>query len=203
MGRPRGFDEAEVLGAAMLTFWERGYARTSIGDLVDATGVSRSSLYSVWGDKDGLFASALDRYEALVVSFVLGPVEAEDADLTSIEQVLRSLVAAAEQAPGAFGCLFSHTASERARIDQDAAARVHEHQRRMQSAYGNALRNAASSLREDLAVDATAAMLTVFTRGLTTQIRAGTARADLDASVSAVLALLSRSSSTNSNLESP
>jgi len=89
------------LRAALFTFWERGYRGTSMGDLVASMGVSRSSLYSVWGDKDGVFTAVLDLYDRMVVGFVLGPLEAPDADLAAIEGVLRGLCAGADQAPSA------------------------------------------------------------------------------------------------------
>ena len=193
MGRPREFDVDEVLHAALLTFWERGYAQTSVGDLVAATGLSRSSLYGTWGDKEGLFAAALDRYVDLVVTKVLGPLEAEGANLSTIADLLRCLVAEAQRPPGAFGCLLAHSGSERARLDEATWQRVHAHQDRMQSAYANALRG---EVADEGAADEAAAMLTVFTRGLTTQIRAGADRAHLEASVHSILSLLRTCPST-------
>jgi len=62
MARPRKFDEAQALEKAMGVFWSKGYAGTSIDDLVEATGASRASLYSVWGDKDALYRAALECY---------------------------------------------------------------------------------------------------------------------------------------------
>lgn len=183
MARPRNFDVDDVLGAALLTFWERGYAATSVGDLVEATGLSRSSLYGAWGDKEGLFVAVLERYDQLVVAFVLGPLEAADADLDSIERVLSNLVAGAEHAPTAFGCLFAHSGSERGHRDERIGARVLAHQRRMEAAFANAL----GSVRCSGPVHEVAAMLTVFARGLATQIRAGADRGHLDASVRALM----------------
>jgi AcrR family transcriptional regulator len=65
MGRPREFTESDVLDRALETFWARGYEGTSVRDLVDATGLSRASLYGAFGDKDALFARVLSRYCAL------------------------------------------------------------------------------------------------------------------------------------------
>lgn len=60
-GRPRGFDSGEVLGAATERFRTRGYAGTSLDDLVDATGLQRPSLYAAFGDKRALYLATLDR----------------------------------------------------------------------------------------------------------------------------------------------
>ena len=59
MGRRRTFIESEAIGSATAVFAERGFAGTSVDDLVRATGVNRASLYGVFGSKDGLFQSCL------------------------------------------------------------------------------------------------------------------------------------------------
>lgn len=62
MARPREFDEDNVLDAALECFWSCGYAATSVKDLVAKTGITAASLYNAYGDKRGLFRTALDRY---------------------------------------------------------------------------------------------------------------------------------------------
>lgn len=59
MGRPRSFDEAEVLIAATTVFQRLGYEGTSIDDLVAATGLHRGSLYKAFASKRGLFLACL------------------------------------------------------------------------------------------------------------------------------------------------
>src|SRR5258708_5550554 len=62
MGRPRGFAEDTALEAAMRVFWEKGYEGATLGDLTDAMGINRSSLYASFGDKETLFQLAIARY---------------------------------------------------------------------------------------------------------------------------------------------
>ena len=62
MGRPRGYDRHDAVRAAKRLFWKRGYVGTSVGDLVEATGMPRRSLYTEFGSKDGLFTEALRLY---------------------------------------------------------------------------------------------------------------------------------------------
>jgi TetR/AcrR family transcriptional regulator, transcriptional repressor for nem operon len=62
MARPREFDEAAVLDAAIGRFWERGYEATSVRDLADEMNIAGASLYNAFGDKRTLYERALNRY---------------------------------------------------------------------------------------------------------------------------------------------
>jgi TetR/AcrR family transcriptional repressor of nem operon len=62
MARPRGFDEAAALDAAIQCFWSRGYEATSVRDLADAMGIAGPSLYNAFGDKRTLYRRALEHY---------------------------------------------------------------------------------------------------------------------------------------------
>ncbi|MFD3563819.1 TetR/AcrR family transcriptional regulator [Streptomyces sp. NPDC058686] len=62
VGRPRGFDTDEVLERAMLVFWEHGYEGASLATLTEAMGISTTSMYAAFGNKEELFRKALERY---------------------------------------------------------------------------------------------------------------------------------------------
>lgn len=62
MVRPREFDEAAVLSAALKCFWARGFEATSVRDLIAQTGITGASLYNAFGDKRALYEKVLDRY---------------------------------------------------------------------------------------------------------------------------------------------
>jgi TetR/AcrR family transcriptional repressor of nem operon len=61
-GRPRAFDTQQALERARDLFWSRGYAATSIQDLVDELGVQRGSIYAAFGDKHDLYLKAVALY---------------------------------------------------------------------------------------------------------------------------------------------
>jgi len=63
MARTKDFDENEVLCKAIQVFWHKGYNGTSMQDLVDGLGISRSSLYDTYTDKHTLFVKALESYQ--------------------------------------------------------------------------------------------------------------------------------------------
>lgn len=61
-GRPRGFDRSAALHAAMLVFWRHGFDGTSYTNLTEATGMSKPTLYTTFGDKESLFRAAVVAY---------------------------------------------------------------------------------------------------------------------------------------------
>ncbi|MET9553365.1 TetR/AcrR family transcriptional regulator [Streptomyces sp. NPDC006645] len=62
IGRPRGFDADEALETAMRVFWEHGYEGASLAELTKAMGITRTSMYAAFGNKEELFRKALERY---------------------------------------------------------------------------------------------------------------------------------------------
>lgn len=64
MPRTEDFNRDEVLDKAKNSFWLKGYNGTSMQDLVDATGLNRSSIYNSFGSKMELFQESLRRYQS-------------------------------------------------------------------------------------------------------------------------------------------
>jgi AcrR family transcriptional regulator len=62
IGRPREFDRSAALEAAMLAFWRKGFAATSMNDLCDAMDVRSPSLYAAFGSKEALYLEAIQHY---------------------------------------------------------------------------------------------------------------------------------------------
>ena len=109
MGRPREFDRDEVLEKAMRAFWSKGYERTSIQDLVDATGIQRGSLYAEFVDKRAMHLAALERF----YHNEMGPMFAVLDRPGSVKTNLRKLfMSAAEGEKRGRGCMMSNSAVE-------------------------------------------------------------------------------------------
>lgn len=122
-GRPRAFDTHEAVARALEVFWSRGYARTSVQDLVDELDVQRGSLYAAFGDKHGLYLKAVELYarrnrEQLEAMLESGPV------LPALRRMLlrpATLTGAPDRAEGRRGCLVGNTTAEL--VPDDEAAR--------------------------------------------------------------------------------
>ena len=87
MGRPREFDEINVLERAMEAFWARGYDGTSLQDLLLVMGLSKSSFYETFGSKHDLFLRALEHYTSTVVRDAALVLKQEESGRKAITQV--------------------------------------------------------------------------------------------------------------------
>ncbi|MFC7330985.1 TetR/AcrR family transcriptional regulator [Marinactinospora rubrisoli] len=75
IGRPRGFDADEALGRALVVFWERGYEGAGIADLTSAMGITKTSMYAAFGNKEQLFRRALELYTEGPASYGMRALE--------------------------------------------------------------------------------------------------------------------------------
>ncbi|MFB7598096.1 TetR/AcrR family transcriptional regulator [Streptomyces sp. NPDC056160] len=75
IGRPRGFDADEALEQAMRVFWEKGYEGAGLTDLTGAMGITRTSMYAAFGNKEDLFRKALERYTEGPASYAARALE--------------------------------------------------------------------------------------------------------------------------------
>jgi AcrR family transcriptional regulator len=113
MGRVQTFDTAEVVRAARSVFWEHGYESTSLPDLEQATGLSRSSIYHAFTSKRGLFDAAVDSYLDEVIRPRLRPLTRDDVDPGALDHYLvglRDALLSTGTLPATSGCLLVNAA---------------------------------------------------------------------------------------------
>lgn len=104
-GRPPKFDRDAVIDAAIGAFWEGGLEATTLPDLEAATGIDRSTLYSSFGGKQGLYELATNRYLDTAQDRLFAPLLAgTDDGLADIVDFLERLKAGLTSA-GLPGCL--------------------------------------------------------------------------------------------------
>ena len=111
-GRPRLFDEDAVLDELTALFWRKGYSQTSMADLVEASGVHKSSLYSTFGTKEELFAKILQRYLAGRMDVMSALVEQAGPGIDGIHAFLEMLRGDLVSGTGQWGCLLVNSSSE-------------------------------------------------------------------------------------------
>ncbi len=168
MGRPREFDFNDTLERAMQTFWAKGYEATSLDDLCAATGLGRSSLYAAFGDKQGLYLSALERYETAAIGRITASLSSSKSPLDGIVAFINRIIDDIVAGPGRRGCFIGNCAAELARQDRMVASHVRHSMDRVQSTFRMAIVQArdAGQLPTNADVDALAAFLMSGIQGL-------------------------------------
>lgn len=117
IGRPREFDPDEALDKAMQLFWAKGYEATSLEDLLETMGLSKSSFYQTFQSKHQVFEQSIDRYRELVEGTLRERLQHAKSGLAFIEDTLASVGGEACRTGRPRGCLFMNSASEFAQRD--------------------------------------------------------------------------------------
>lgn len=134
LGRRREFDEAEVVEKAMQAFWKNGWRDTTPQKLIEATGLSRSSLYATFGDKKGLFLAALDLYVEEQRSF-LAQLLADGTLRQGLERLYELVVDNMGPNGGGMTCLVVSSLLEIPAEDDETIERVARGQAQMTAIY--------------------------------------------------------------------
>ena len=188
MGRPREFSEPNALDAAMRVFWAKGYEGTSLDDLTRAMRINRSSLYSSFGDKEGLFRRVVERYRQGPVSSIYSSFSAATAREV-IEGLLRGTVKFLSDPNHPKGCLSLQggltcgTGTERVKqmMIEWRNSGIMQLEKRMQQARSE------RDLREDVDPSSLARYLFSLMSGLSVLAANGASAAELTAAVDVAL----------------
>jgi TetR/AcrR family transcriptional regulator, transcriptional repressor for nem operon len=140
-GRPKNFDETEVLMSAMRLFWRKGYEATSLDDLVEAMGIPRQSLYRTFTDKRTLFLRALDLYDEKITSVIVDKLNKSGPAIDRIRDAFDlwiNLITSKER----IGCLMANTSAQFLNEDHEVAQKLLKNQKRVNTAFEKALARA-------------------------------------------------------------
>lgn len=193
MPRQKEFDREAALDRAMGAFWTKGYAATSVDDLVVGMGIQRGSLYATFGDKQSLFLAALDRYQQVVTRELLEALEAPGSALEAIRRFFRLRVERSLDRRRPPGCLVTNSAVELSRRrDHPAAARVGGSMARLEAVFLRSLERARAQGELGAARDlrGLARFLTSSAQGLSVMAKVFPERVVLEDVVKVVLAAL-------------
>jgi TetR/AcrR family transcriptional repressor of nem operon len=111
IGRPKSFDRQVALTAAMEHFWQRGYAATSLDDLLGVMSLSKSSFYAEFKSKDELYRECLKEYQQMIAAHL----EQLSLASTSVRDFLEAIFAEVigdAQSGDPKGCLIVNSAVE-------------------------------------------------------------------------------------------
>ncbi|MFH8462631.1 TetR/AcrR family transcriptional regulator [Streptomyces sp. NPDC017991] len=91
-------------GRAMLVFWRHGYEGASTANLTNAMGISTTSMYAAFGNKEKLFRKALERYTEGPSAYMARALE-EPTALGTATAILAGTVRTTTRPANPHGCL--------------------------------------------------------------------------------------------------
>jgi TetR/AcrR family transcriptional repressor of nem operon len=121
MARNKEFETSEVLDKALNLFWCKGYNGTSMQEVVDCLGISRSSLYDTFGDKRQLYLAALERYRSQMAGALLQAVQQATAVVPTVSKVFEMAVHESLADQLGKGCFMVNSTVELAPHDPEVA----------------------------------------------------------------------------------
>ena len=113
-GRPRKYDEDQVLTSAMLLFWKKGLSATSLDDLADAMQMNRPSIYNAFGNKEDIYRRSLARVAAQLDAAMERLVQAQPDLKTGITEFFFQAIDVYQSDGLPLGCLMMCTAPSEA-----------------------------------------------------------------------------------------
>ncbi len=120
-GRPREFDYDEVLDRAITLFRQRGFGATSMADLVEATALTRGSLYKAFSDKKSIYIAAFERYAQHGQQRVQAIARGDGTGRERIAQLLDYYLQQSCGKSGKLGCLVIATGLEASMLEPEIA----------------------------------------------------------------------------------
>ncbi len=140
MARTKTFNKDEVLEKALHLFWRKGYDATSMQDLVDGLGISRSSIYDTFVDKRQLFLEALSHYRVSASDEAIQMIENSPNPKEAFHTLFENSLNNAVKDPESKGCFMTNTAVEMSAYDPEISSLVKANKDRMIAAFTKAIR---------------------------------------------------------------
>lgn len=110
-GKPLSFDRNEVLEKAMAIFWEKGYAKTGMTELLEHMGIQRQSFYNTFGSKEEVFIEVVKLYSTVVLSRVKSILGQERPPLENMKELFAMWQEMSEAKEGC-GCMMGNSIAE-------------------------------------------------------------------------------------------
>ncbi|PAK35613.1 TetR/AcrR family transcriptional regulator [Peribacillus simplex] len=190
MARSKEFDEKAVLRKAMELFWEQGYEKTSMQDLVDHMGIHRRSIYDTFGDKRSLFLASLNHYEELIVNEMERIINSTSSIKQTIRDVFIFVLNSIEQYPK--GCLSVNAAIELSLLDKEIGRIVTKMFNRTEDMFNNLLKRGQTSgeLSKEIDSDNTSRFLHNNLVGIRVLIKTNYNKKELEGIITLALSVL-------------
>jgi len=185
-GRPREFDDTEMLRKIMALFWKSGFDGVSLSGIMKETGLQKASLYAAFGDKRSLYLKALAQYHTDIVASAARALTDETVPADDrIAAFLTAPLTAAEQQDRS-GCFLCNASADQADLNADTKTQVASGFDRLASALATALAALNPGLSAAARAGKAQTLLALYT-GFRIMVRGGVEIAQLKPSIAAAL----------------
>lgn len=127
MARKKEYQEDLVVEKAMYTFWANGFENTSLRMLEKDMGINQFSIYSSFGNKQGLFIEVLKKYKNYVKEFLITDLLKSKGHLSDLRRFLMEYGHGIQSGQNPYGCLMMNTGMEVSKKDPDIAFELSSH----------------------------------------------------------------------------
>lgn len=112
MARKKQYIEEEVIEKAMVLFWRNGFETTSVRMLEKEMGINQFSIYSSFGNKEGVFLESMKCYKKKVKKELIDKLLASKDGILGIEQYFHNFIEFSRDTDQNKGCLLTNTVNE-------------------------------------------------------------------------------------------
>jgi AcrR family transcriptional regulator len=192
MSRIREFDPDKALNKALQLFWHKGYAETSMRDLVAHTGVAHAGLYSAFGSKRALFRATLEHHRDVNMTHLLSDLESSDSGRVELEQFFTMMLTIVKTGNFKDGCFMANTAVAFGTESSDILDVFNSHIDRMEAAFQMALERAKArgEVRTNLNPRNVAVFLVTIFNGIAVLARGRSGYGRIERSIHTALSIL-------------
>ena len=192
MARVREFDPDKTLDKALELFWHKGYAETSMRDVVAYTGVAHAGLYNVFGSKRELFRAALERHLNVNMARLSAKLASPDSGRAELEEFFLVMLNFVQTGNFDDGCFMANSAVAFGTEPGDILDIFNDHIERMETNFQIALENAKArgEVRADLDPLAVADLLVTVFNGMAVLARGSSGYDRIERSVRTALTIL-------------
>ena len=187
MARPREFEPDEAMANVKDVFWRLGFEGASMSDLEAATGLGKQSLYRVFGDKRGMYLSALRHYEENEARDAFRLLKGEGTAKERVARLFDYVIGDAVASGDRRGCFLCNAAVDQAQLDDETKKSVTRMMATTRAAFDDALKASEPYRRSAKKRDAKALQLLAGYFGLRVMIKANMEETALRAAARAVV----------------
>lgn len=156
-----------MLSAVMQLFWEKGYDRVSMAEIVEVSGLNRYAIYQRWGGKADLYAVCLRQYCEMFVGTALAPLADGVGGLDDIRAAFDACLTVFDSGDARNGCMACRALVEPVRDAPPVRTQLESHFATMRTLFKDALGRALENgeIPADADTDALADFLVGIVQG--------------------------------------